>query len=80
MELLLKPEGPAGRLTAERAETGEPFGPLVDRVLATPFVGVEVGVPALEGLRAGVDEDGFVDGARVVPPGGGCLCGAPDIV
>lgn len=85
--MLLRLEEAAGRRTAARADTGEPFGPLVDRVLATPSTGVDVGVEALAGVRAG-EVPGAVDGLAAValarplegaPLGGGFLV-APDIL
>ena len=83
--MLLKPEGTAGFLIADRADTGETSVPLDDRVLVMPLLGVDVGVEALEGVRAEFTAGevvGFVDGRRpleVVPGGAGFLI-APDIV
>ena len=85
MELLLKPEGTAGLLMADRADTGEASAPLDERGREMPLADVDVGVDAREGVRARFapgGTEGFVEGVRaleVVPGGGGFLI-APDIV
>lgn len=71
----LSPDAPTpDLLAAARAETGAPaFGPLIERVLATPLAGVVDGVGDREGRRAGEGADvstGVVDVLRIALPGG----------
>lgn len=77
-------EGPCGLLTAERADTGVPLtGERTDRVLATPFAPVAVGVDERTGVRAaaapGEEVVLVVESRAGVPGGAGFLAVVDDI-